>query len=315
MSAAALVAGWRAQLALEFEAAAGRTRLARRKHLGPLLVQRAFYPESALTRGAPAAGVPTEGARAGGAVPERAEPCHLYIIHPPGGVASGDELELDVAVARGAHALLTTPAAGKFYRRGTAGPARVRQTLQVAGGTLEWLPQENIFYPDADVELRTIVQLSDAARFIGWEIGCLGLPASGRTLAGGSLRLGLELHDQGRPILLERLALGGEAAAARWGLAGHSALGTALAYPADGAALECARLSSAEYAGRAEHASGAAHDCAELTIACTLVDGVLVCRALARRADRLQAAFVHMWRALRPLLLGREAVPPRIWKT
>jgi urease accessory protein len=286
MSAAAPAGGWRAQLALEFEAIAGRTRLARRKHVGPLLVQRAFHPE--------------------GALPGQVEPCHLYIIHPPGGVASGDELELDVAVARGAHALLTTPAAGKFYRCGAAGLARVTQTFKSAGGTLEWLPQENIYYPDAVVELRTLVQLSAAARFIGWELGCLGLPASARTLAGGSLRLALELWQEGRPLWLERLALTAEAQAARWGMAGHTALGTALAYPAGPPALERARASLA---------TDTVANCAGITIACTLVDEVLVCRATAARADQLKDAFVRWWRAVRPALLGREAVPPRIWNT
>jgi urease accessory protein len=287
MSAAALAGGWRARLALEFEAAAGRTRLARRAHLGPLVVQRAFYPE----RASPG---------------QTNEPCHVYVIHPPGGVASGDELELEVSVAAGAHALLTTPAAGKFYRRGPAGLARAVQTFNVAPGTLEWLPQENIYYPGAAVELRSIVRLRAAARFIGWEIGCLGLPASGRTLEQGSLRLALELWREDRPLLLERLELRGAAQSARWGLGGHNALGTALAYPAGPAALERSRASVAAEQGA---------NCADITIACTLVDEVLVCRATAGRADQLKGAFVRWWRAVRPTLLGREAVPPRIWNT
>jgi urease accessory protein len=286
MSAAALAGGWRAHLALKFEAAAGRTRLTHRLHEGPLLVQRVFYPEPS--------------------VAGQIDPCHLYIIHPPGGVASGDELALELNVAAGAHALLTTPAAGKFYRRGPAGVARVMQNFEVRGGALEWLPQENIYYPDAMVELRNVVRLSGAARYIGWEIGALGLPANARGLEGGSLRLGLELWRDDRPLLLERLALSDAVQTARWGLAGHSALGTALAYPADAATLERARASLT---------SGALANCAGLTIACTLVDEVLICRALATRADQLREAFVGWWRAVRPAVLGREAVAPRIWKT
>jgi urease accessory protein len=286
MSAAAIAGGWRARLALKFEAAAGRTRLTHRLHEGPLLVQRPFYPEMA--------------------VPGAIEPCHLYIIHPPGGVASGDDLALEVAVAPGAHALLTTPAAGKFYRRGPAGAARVVQHFNVAGGALEWLPQENIYYPDALVQLRNVVRLSGDARYIGWEIGALGLPASARRLEGGSLRLGLELWRDERPLLLERLALSAAVQSARWGLSGHSALGTALAYPADAATLEHARASLA---------ADARANCAGITIACTLVDQVLICRALARRADQLREAFVCWWGAVRPAVLGRAAVAPRIWKT
>jgi len=33
------------------------------------------------------------------------------------------------------------------------------------------------------------------------------------------------------------------------------------------------------------------------------------------RADRVKHAFVDLWRALRPALVGRRAVTPRIWAT
>jgi urease accessory protein len=289
-SAAQLAPGWQARLALKFEAAHARTQITRREHSGPLLVQRAFYPEAP----------PSSDAGA-------AQPCHVYVIHPPGGVASGDALQLEVEVCAGAHALLTTPAAGKFYRRGPGGVARVTQTLAVDGGVLEWLPQENIFYPDAAVELRTVVQLSGAARFIGWEIGCLGLPASARGLEQGVLRLHFELWRQGQPLLLERLHVSHQSLMSRWGLAGHVALGTALLCPAGRAELELARASAA--------ATSAAANCAELMLACTLVDEVLVCRATARRTDTLKQAFERWWQAIRPAVLARQAVTPRIWST
>ena len=282
-SAPTLSRGWQARLALKFEKNGGRTVLAQREHAGPMLVQRAFYPET------------VSGAAA-------SSPCHVYLIHPPGGVVSGDELTLEVEVGAGAHALLTTPAAGKFYRKGPAGVARVRQMLQIEDGALEWLPQENIFYPNAAVDLRSIVRLSGQARFIGWEIGCLGLPASARDLEQGALQLHFELWRQQQPLLLERLHVSHESLGARWGLGGHAALGTLLATPAGAAELECVRAATAA-------------DCAELMLACTLVDGVLVCRATAQRTDRLKQAFAEWWRVLRPLLLAREAVAPRIWST
>ena len=114
-------AGWQARLDLGFEQRAGRTVLAHKRQFGPLTVQRPFYPE-------------------GG-------PCHLYVLHPPGGVVGGDRLAVSVLVAEGAHALITTPGAAKFYR--SAGPrADVVQRLSVdAGGALEWFPQENILFP------------------------------------------------------------------------------------------------------------------------------------------------------------------------
>jgi urease accessory protein len=287
-------AGWQARLALRFDAGPARTLLTRREHVGPLIVQRPFYPEDASH---------AVTARAALAV----QPCHAYLIHPPGGVASGDELTLDADVGAGAHALLTTPAAAKFYRRGTAGRAVVRQRLRSAG-LLEWLPQENIFYPDAAVDLSTEFHLEGAAaRCIGWEIGCIGLPASLRTLEGGELRLRLSLRRDGQLLLLERFNIDEGVPGARWGLGGHAAFGTALACPAGKEELECARVALAQYTLGA--------DCTDGLLACTLIDGVLVCRASARRTDRLRQLFVHWWQALRPRVLARRAVAPRIWAT
>jgi urease accessory protein len=286
-AAARDVQGWQARLELRFEADAGRTRLAHRRHHGPLMVQRVFYPE------------PT------------AATAHAYLLHPPGGVVSGDQLQLDVEVRRDAHALLTTPAAGKYYRRaGLDGSvASMTQTLSVSGGVLEWLPQENIFYPDSAVQLSTQVWLDDGARFIGWEIGCLGLPANQATLGDGTVRQAFELWRGDAPLLLERLNIDRSCLAARWGMAGHTALGTWLAFPATERELALAR------AALAALGAPAAVNCADMMLACTLVDGVLSCRGTASRADRLKQAFIDLWRALRPALLGRAAIAPRIWAT
>ena len=76
---------WRAELALDYRLQDGRTVLARR-HRGPLQVQKALYPEG-------------QGL------------CHTLLIHPPGGIAGGDSLSIDVAVQSGAQALITTPGA------------------------------------------------------------------------------------------------------------------------------------------------------------------------------------------------------------
>jgi len=278
--------GWQARLELRFEHEHMRTRITRRRHEGPLVVQKALYPE-----------VEPEAGEASGS-----NPCHVYFVHPPGGVAGGDRLQLDVSLRRGSHALLTTPAAGKYYRCGPAGKAQMMQSFDVEGATLEWLPQENIFYPNAAVELRSIVNLSSESRFLGWEIACLGLPACRLSLEGGKLRLGFELWKDGRPLLIERLIVARPGLDARWGMAGRTAFGTALFYPANRQALAVANATAAVGA-------------ADVTTAFTLVDGVLACRAVAHRGDHLKRVFVHIWHALRPLLLGREAVNPRVWAT
>jgi len=279
-------AGWQGELELRFQAEGKRTRLAHQRHLGPLLVQRPFYPEPE----APG-------------LAAMAEPCHIYVIHPPGGVAGGDELRLAVTLEPRAHVLLTTPAAGKFYRSGGAQVARLSQCFEVQQGVLEWLPQENISYPDSLVRLITRVQLSGGARFIGWELGCLGLPAQQQSLAQGSVHQAFELSAEGVPLLLERLHLHAPMLEARWGLAGFVSHGTWLAYPATAVHLEQARVLLEPL------------NCTAMEIACTLLDGVLCCRAAAKRTDQLKQIFIQLWCALRPALLGRTATAPRIWAT
>src|SRR5258706_5805989 len=115
-------AGWRAELELQFQADGGQTRLASQRHAGPLLVQRPFYPEATT--------LSDTGSD---------EPCHAYIVHPPGGVVCGDELRIDVQAQPQALPLLTTPATGQVYRRGGDRRAVLARTFDVNRGVLESL--------------------------------------------------------------------------------------------------------------------------------------------------------------------------------
>ena len=104
----------------------------------------------------------------------------------------------------GAYALLTTPGAGKWYRSG--GPW-ARQSLAFEAGKgacLEWLPQETIVFDGALADLRTEVQLAADARFIGWEVLCLGRTGAGERYARGECRLRTVVKREGRPLWLER---------------------------------------------------------------------------------------------------------------
>ena len=136
--------GWQAKLELGFAHQHGKTVLAHRRHVGPLTVQRPFYPEG--------------------------DVCHVYLLHPPGGVVAGDCLTIDINAATDSAALVTTPAAGKFYRS-DGKLARQQVSLTVAANaTLEWLPQETIIYEGAQVASEMRLELAAGARFIGWEI-------------------------------------------------------------------------------------------------------------------------------------------------
>ena len=274
--------GWLASLDLEFAPNGARTVLARRSHVGPLVVQRPFYPEG--------------------------EVCHVYLVHPPGGVVGGDTLELRARVRDGGHALITTPAATKFYRS-EGRLARQFQDIVLDAATFEWLPQETILFPDAYANIATRVRLSERSKFIGWEIVCYGRPASGLLYSSGRAHQDFELWLNDVPLVLDHLRLDGasDSMQARFGLAGHTTLGTMFAYPADDALLELARTVSMAVPSGAQ--SPAAH------IACTKVDGVLVCRAIGSQADAVRRALASVWSLIRPQVAGRVATPPRIWST
>jgi urease accessory protein len=267
---------WEAELDLVFESRAGGTVLSRRAHRGPLLVQRPFYPEGTL--------------------------CHVYLLHPPAGIVGGDRLRLDVRVGDGAQALLTTPAATKFYRSdGRHG--EVAQRLSVdPGATLEWLPQENIVFDAARARVRTEIDLSNGARFIGWDTTCLGRPATAEVFGSGQWQQQLQLRLEAAPMISERIDLDGRQHWERIGLRGGDTIAALYAYPCTDAAIDAARA--------AIDAAAPSFD-----VGVTLCDGVLVCRSLATDADRTRRLLLGLWQVLRPLVIGREACAPRIWAT
>lgn len=272
-------AGWAARLEIAFGLAGGRTVVRRRMHVGPLQVQRAFHPEGD-------------------------EVCHVYLLHPPGGIVAGDRLSVDVQVASGGHALVTTPAATKAYRspREECTADQIQRLRVADGASLEWLPQETIVFDGARIKLDTRADLEDGGTFIGWEVLCLGRPAAGENFAAGHCRQRFELWRAGRPLCLERTRYDGAdpALKARWGLAGAPVFGTMLCSPVPAVSLDDLRATAASDG-----------DLASVTV----LDGVLVCRYLGGRPARAHALFARLWSLVRPPLLGRASVPPRIWAT
>ena len=270
-------AGWSAELRLTFAPSAERSVPRERWHRGPLTVQRPFYPEG--------------------------EVCHVYLLHPPGGVVGGDRLDIRVRSLTGAHALVTTPAATKFYR--SAGPlARQTQSLYVApGATLEWLPQETLLFGGCEVETTTRIELEGDARFIGWEVLVLGRRATGDAYAAGRCRSAFELWRDGAPLLIERsrFVAGDPMLAGDWGLAGHPVSASMMITGVDRSLT--ARMRETVVVGAAER------------LGVTLLGDVLACRYLGAQPERAREVFASIWTLVRPEVLGRPACAPRIWNT
>jgi urease accessory protein len=272
-----ILASWKAELRLEFERREGRTVLAKRRHEGPLVVQKPLYPE-------------------GDAV------CHAIVVHPPAGIAGGDELEFSACAGEGAHALLTTPGAGKWYR---SGGAWARQRLEFdarEGACIEWLPQETIVYDGALADMRTEVRLAAGACFIGWEILCLGRSGSGERFARGACRLQTSLQQDGKALWFERGRIegGSPLLESQVGLTGAPVCATLLAV-APGLDVLLSRCREAQ----PESGEGAV----------SLLPGVLVARYLGSSSEAAKRYFTQLWRLLRPVVGGIEAREPRIWST
>ena len=270
-------AGWRAKLELQFQFIAKQTRMTRNRHSGPLMVQRPFYPE--------------------------ADTAHVYLLHPPGGVVGGDKLQIKVSTGPQASVLLTSPGAGKFYRSHHA-TATMRVDLHVgADSSLEWLPQENIIFNGARLNNETHIYIEKNGQFIGWEITCLGRPHSHETFTQGHYQSTLHLYHNQQLKLIEHQQIndqkGLDAAST---LRGYPLQACLLVFPSNQQQLQAARKQLATLTS-------------SNLIAVTLCDEILILRALGQDTEQLKNQLTQIWQSLRPMLLQRHAVAPRIWST
>jgi urease accessory protein len=273
---------WPAELHLRFARQKMRTVLVEKRHSGPLLVQKAIYPEDKKI-------------------------CHAVIVHPPGGIAGGDELTIEIDLEANSNAVVTTPAATKWYK---APHHRCRQqtTIRLAErATLDWLPQENIFYNATHAESTFTLQIGLGATAMGWEIGMLGRQASGEEWLEGSLRFLTSIQrTDGLPLWVERLRL--EAAdslrKAYQGLCGLNVFGTLWAVSAGCTAALAEELAS-DLPLENELRAGVT----------SLPEGILLIRGLANDVERLRRMMVDCWMRLRPLVHGLPSQRLRLWAT
>jgi urease accessory protein len=268
-------AAWQASLRLRFEDDAGTTRLIERAHSGPLRVQKPLYPE---------------GSRI----------CHAIMIHPPGGVVGGDRLAVNVAAGAASHAFLTSPGAAKWYRAN--GKVSVQEVSICAGpgATVEWMPQETIFFSDAHVQLHHAVELANDARYIGAEILCFGRRASGERFGSGTISQHTHIRRGGKLLWWEQGSLhgGGAGMDSVLGLDGASVCATLIGVgePVPRMLLDAMRALDAK-------------------LAVSQVKSVFVARYLGSDSETARRVLIGVWQLLRPHLLGCAAPVPRIWLT
>ena len=272
---------WPAWLALGFCEKQGRTRMETMQFHGPLRVQRPFYPEGA--------------------------PCHIYLLHPPGGLVSGDDLHIQLDCQPGSHTLLTTPSAGKIYKADSKQiEQKQRVTIHAEDALLEWLPMETIVFDGAQGYLTTHINLYGNAKFIGMDVFCLGRPESQLPFEQGVIEQKFDLYHNDIPLLLDRqrLSTADPLLKALPGFNGNLVSGTLVAFGAADPEAEVTRLRQA------------LEDVALLhCISVTQRLGLILVRYLGSSTEQAQQLMRRCWYLLRPSVIGLKPCVPRIWNT
>lgn len=272
---------WEASIKLELCARNGRTVLTENEHHGPLVVQKVFYPE---------------------------ETAHLYLLHPPGGIAGCDKLCTNIIANECSKLLLTTPGATKFYRTVDVQLSHVSQDFYVAPqAELEVLPQANIYFLGTHTKVLTNIHVCVGGKFIFWDMAIVGNVVKGSDFLDSyflnSINVFLVTRPNEERLLLREVTRidGNTDLRAQIGLRGKQCIGTMLVTVQSEHELEVVRTILL------------VHKKVEAGI--TLIDGILVIRLLAQSNEELELALKAVWEALRPIVFKKVAVYPRVWCT
>lgn len=271
-----------ARLSLGFERDSEITRLTEKNHFGPLLVQKPFYPEGK-------------------------EVCHVVIVHPPGGIVGGDELSISARVGASASAQITTPGASKWYKaNGHVSQQKISIEVQ-AGGSLEWVPQETIFFDNANVMVDHQVTLEKDAVYIGCEIWCFGRTASGESFNNGQIRQRTTIQRDGKKIWLEQIRLRGGSQAMKdsLALAGKTVCATLIltGKTINPSLIELARV----------EAESITKGIGEIGI--SQFKSIVIVRYLGDSSEAARHVMLRAWALFRPEIVGRTGIVPRMWNT
>lgn len=273
---------WHAHLDLHYQHDGARTRLTH-VHDGPLRILKSLYPEG-------------DGI------------CHNVIVHPPGGLVGGDVLDIAVRVSAGAHGLVSTPGATRFYASDDL-PATQRVNIALeAGARLEWLPLETIAYPGCDAVNHWCATLAPGAELMAWDVTALGLPTAGQPFDSGRLHQRLEIPG----VWLEQARI--DAADTRLlqsplGLAGQRCMGTLLLASGQAFTRERREMLLAAVRDAMAPPPEGVH-----LAATSPHPQLLVVRALAPLVEPLMIGLQHAWAALRTAAWQLDAPAPRIWR-
>lgn len=167
------------------------------------------------------------------------------IVNSSGGIAGGDQLELEVIALDQAAVTVTSQAAEKIYRA-LDRPARVATKLKAyKAAKLAWLPQETIIFNRARIYRQTEIDLCSGAELMALEWLVLGRAARGEEVVSGYIADTWRVRRDGRLIWADGFIVADEVFAElhrKALLANYKAIGTLIYFgPALEARLEVLR--------------------------------------------------------------------------
>lgn len=239
--------------------------------------------------------------------PEGEGVAHAVLVHPPGGLVGGDRLDIALDVQPGAHLLVTTPAATRFYRSNAGEAAQIVQARVAEGARLEWLPQETLAYPGCVARNEVRLCIAAGASLFATEVLGLGLPAAGQPFDNGRLLQHLEVTgqwlDRGWIDATDKALLDGPC-----GLAGHRVLGTLVYAQAEALADAEALLTDSRALLDGVPLSG-------ITQLAGPRGAVLLARIVGDEVEAVTLALRRVRALWRERLWGLPGRDPRIWAT
>ena len=276
---------WFAKLELGFTRDLKRTILAHRKHHGPVRVQKMLWPEKT--------GV-----------------CHAIIVHPPAGIAGGDHLTFEMRASEGAHALVTTPGAGKWYKTNDKQAFQHIQIDVKDTSIFEWLPQETMLFDGANANSETIIHLDQAASFIGWDMLVIGRQARNELFTQGAYQNKFHLYQNHKLLVADCLNFIGKD---RWlssylGMNGHAVMASFWAVPPE-------KYRSHIYLDQQLDQIRELIMRMKINVRLTVLDYVITARYVGDDVRECHDALAAVRAKLRRYWFDLEEEFPRIWRT
>ncbi len=284
---------WLARLALTFSYSEHGTQLARTQRTGPLSIQKAFYPEGR-------------------------DCAHVYLLHPPAGIVSGDVLQVELNLPEQAHVLVTTPGANRFYRArhdqviGNPEQKQITHVNLSAESYCEHFPLETIVYDGAEGVNQVIVKLDEHSVYLGWDISSLGLPSSDQPFVSGKFSQLNQVYCDDKLIFHDRIVVkpDNQLQTHVAGLADNNVFATFLAYAPksvvngqqQGQVIEQLREVIEQLNMQTQ-------------VSVTHIDQLVIIRYLGKQAEQCKQIFVRLWQVFRPIYLNKQGTIPRIWYT